>query len=63
MNDEFMQNKKMKAICPDKKNKNEDIVRSSLLQEQDMMHSYHTGAAYRLPVLHMNWTGNGLRSD
>jgi len=23
MNDEFMQNKKMKAICPDKKNKNE----------------------------------------
>ena len=67
MNDEFMQNKKMKEFMRSsllrQKKKMKDFVRSSLLQEQDMMHSYHTGAAYRLPVLHMNWTGNGLRSD
>jgi hypothetical protein len=37
-----------------------EFVRSSLLQEQDRMHTYDTGAAYRLPVLLMNWTGNSL---
>jgi len=40
-----------------------DFVRSSLLEEQNRMHSYHAGVAYRLPVLLMNWTGNSLRSD
>jgi len=37
-----------------------DFVHLSLLQEQDRMHSYHTGVAYRLPVLLMNWIGNSL---